>query len=61
MQKHILAGVLSLLVLAKTGIAEEPRKASVTDLLEPDVDRTDEERDAVLRVVDRETDRLDAL
>jgi two-component system sensor histidine kinase KdpD len=36
-------------------------KASVTDLLEPDVHRTDDERDAVLRVVDRETDRLDAL
>jgi two-component system, OmpR family, sensor histidine kinase KdpD len=36
-------------------------KASVTDLLEPDVARTDAERDAVLRVVDRETDRLDAL
>ena len=36
-------------------------KASVTDLLEPDAHRTDDERDAVLRVVDRETDRLDAL
>jgi two-component system, OmpR family, sensor histidine kinase KdpD len=36
-------------------------KASVTDLLELDVERSDDERAAVLRVVDRETDRLDAL
>ncbi len=36
-------------------------KASVTDLLDHDVARTEEDRDAVLHVVDRETDRLDAL
>ncbi len=36
-------------------------KASVTDLLDHDVPRSDAERDAVLSVVDRETDRLDAL
>ena len=36
-------------------------KASVTDLLEPDVTRSDADRDSVLRVVDRETDRLDSL
>ena len=36
-------------------------KASVTDLLESDVPRAGAEVDAVLRVVDRETDRLDAL
>ena len=36
-------------------------KASVTDLLDPDVERSDAELAAVLRVVDRETDRLDAL
>jgi two-component system, OmpR family, sensor histidine kinase KdpD len=36
-------------------------KASVTDLLDPEVERSPDERDDVLRVVDREGDRLDAL
>ena len=36
-------------------------KASVTDLLDPEVDRSSADRDEVLRVVDREADRLDAL
>jgi len=36
-------------------------KASVTDLLDPEVERSADDRDAVLRVVDREADRLDAL
>ena len=36
-------------------------KASVTDLLDPEVERSPDDRDAVLRVVDREADRLDAL
>jgi two-component system sensor histidine kinase KdpD len=36
-------------------------KASVTDLLDPEVERTVEERDEVLRTIDEETDRLDAL
>jgi len=36
-------------------------KASVTDLLDPEVPRSDVDRDAVLQVVDREADRLDAL
>jgi two-component system sensor histidine kinase KdpD len=36
-------------------------KASVTDLLDPAVERSSADLDAVLRVVDGETDRLDAL
>ena len=36
-------------------------KASVTDLLDPDVERSTAERAAVLHVVDSEADRLDAL
>ncbi|MFI5055908.1 MAG: ATP-binding protein [Actinomycetota bacterium] len=36
-------------------------KASVTDLLDPEVARSDADRVAVLSVVDHETDRLDAL
>jgi two-component system sensor histidine kinase KdpD len=36
-------------------------KASVTDLLDPAVERSREERAAVLQVVDSEADRLDAL
>jgi two-component system sensor histidine kinase KdpD len=36
-------------------------KASVTDLLDPDVERPDEDRDDVLRTIDRESDRLNAL
>lgn len=36
-------------------------KASVTDLLDPDVRRPDEDRDDVLRTIDRESDRLNAL
>jgi two-component system sensor histidine kinase KdpD len=36
-------------------------KASVTDLLDPAVERSAGDRDEVLRVVDREADRLDAL
>jgi two-component system sensor histidine kinase KdpD len=36
-------------------------KASVTDLLDTEVERSAADRDAVLRVVDREADRLDAL
>ena len=36
-------------------------KASVTDLMDPDVRRTDEERADVLQTIDAETDRLDTL
>jgi two-component system sensor histidine kinase KdpD len=36
-------------------------KASVTDLLDPEVERSDGDRAAVLRVVDGEADRLDSL
>jgi two-component system sensor histidine kinase KdpD len=36
-------------------------KASVTDLLDPDVEREEAERDAVLATIDAETDRLDSL
>jgi two-component system, OmpR family, sensor histidine kinase KdpD len=36
-------------------------KASVTDLMDPDVPRTDEERGEVLQTIDAETDRLDTL
>jgi two-component system, OmpR family, sensor histidine kinase KdpD len=36
-------------------------KASVTDLLDPEVDRPDAERVEVLRTIDAETDRLDTL
>jgi two-component system sensor histidine kinase KdpD len=36
-------------------------KASVTDLLDPEVAREDGQRDDVLRTIDAETDRLDAL
>ena len=36
-------------------------KASVTDLLDPEVVRSDADRETVLSVVDHETDRLDAL
>jgi two-component system sensor histidine kinase KdpD len=36
-------------------------KASVTDLLDPEVGREDSDRAAVLRTIDVETDRLDAL
>ncbi|MGE5226415.1 MAG: ATP-binding protein [Planctomycetaceae bacterium] len=36
-------------------------KASVTDLLDPEVARGDGQRDDVLRTIDAETDRLDAL
>ena len=36
-------------------------KASVTDLLDPSVDREDTERDDALRTIDTETDRLDEL
>ena len=36
-------------------------KASVTDLLDPEVARSDADRGAVLLAVDHETDRLDAL
>ena len=36
-------------------------KASVTDLMDPEVERNDTQRDEVLRTIDAETDRLDAL
>jgi two-component system, OmpR family, sensor histidine kinase KdpD len=36
-------------------------KASVTDLMDPDVTRTDEQRAEVLQTIDAETDRLDTL
>jgi len=36
-------------------------KASVTDLLDPTVRRPDDDRDEVLRTIDRESDRLNAL
>lgn len=36
-------------------------KASVTDLMDPDVTRTDEQRAEVLQTIDAETDRLDSL
>jgi two-component system, OmpR family, sensor histidine kinase KdpD len=36
-------------------------KASVTDLMDPDVERNDAERADVLQTIDTETDRLDAL
>lgn len=36
-------------------------KASVTDLMDPDVTRTDEQRSEVLQTIDAETDRLDTL
>jgi two-component system sensor histidine kinase KdpD len=36
-------------------------KASVTDLMDADVERNDDERAEVLRTIDTETDRLDAL
>jgi two-component system sensor histidine kinase KdpD len=36
-------------------------KASVTDLMDPEVERNDAERDEVLRTIDTESDRLDTL
>jgi two-component system sensor histidine kinase KdpD len=36
-------------------------KASVTDLMDPEVERNDAERDEVLRTIDTETDRLNTL